>query len=426
MFTKNLTKTDVGRRGDDGKKSNQSGVGVSKKSLAVFPHLDPDELNPDVEIEADDDLGVHLDLRFIYFNGRLHGVNSRNEYRITGLGAYFREHGADIGDVFTMQRMSDRSYHLTLGTRDGIEDDEKESNDQDERTVRSSETIRRSREMWMAALYLSRFGDVSVLSSSPAPPTNLKVRFWREAYDLFFDVAGDGRSPEAFRRSLKNARDIFDAHVEESGRTGWRQEDSSRSPRLMGALALEVWNIWGHRNEQSVWNEIQRILNGVSLLPSVIRSDEADDEIDDAPDDDPYRRVIRSIKQRRGQVRFRRNLLLQYANKCAISGHGPDDVLEAAHIEPHSVSGHNSSDNGLLLRADLHTLMDAGRIVINPDNLKVMIHRTLIGTPYEMYLNSTIREPVNGPAPNAIYLRERFDSVVRDSRMDFLPVPLTP
>jgi len=125
MFTKNLTKTDVGKRGDDGKKSNQSGVGVSKKNLAAFPHLDPDELNPYVEISAVDDLGEHLELRFIYFNGRLHGVNSRNEYRLTGLGTYFRNNGADIGDVFTMQRMSDRSYHLTLGTRTGIKEDER-------------------------------------------------------------------------------------------------------------------------------------------------------------------------------------------------------------------------------------------------------------------------------------------------------------
>jgi len=114
-----------------------------------------------------------------------------------------------------------------------------------------------------------------------------------------------------------------------------------------------------------------------------------------------------------------------YEHKCAITEHGPDDVLEAAHIEPHSTSGINSTENGLLLRADIHALMDVGLIVISPDSLKVMIHVDLMNTPYEQYMNKRLTKPVAGGGPGIQYLRDRFESVVAGSRMKFLPLPIS-
>jgi putative restriction endonuclease len=43
-------------------------------------------------------------------------------------------------------------------------------------------------------------------------------------------------------------------------------------------------------------------------------------------------------------------------------------VLEAAHIRPFSEQGPHLPSNGLLLRADLHTLFDRGLMTVTADN----------------------------------------------------------
>ena len=42
-------------------------------------------------------------------------------------------------------------------------------------------------------------------------------------------------------------------------------------------------------------------------------------------------------------------------------------VLEAAHIKDYSQSGPHRTNNGLLLRADIHRLFDDGYVTIDPD-----------------------------------------------------------
>ena len=59
--------------------------------------------------------------------------------------------------------------------------------------------------------------------------------------------------------------------------------------------------------------------------------------------------------------------LYLYDGKCAITGWTPAEVLEAAHLHSQSASGVNRSGNGLLLRSDLHALLDAGLLDIDTD-----------------------------------------------------------
>ena len=56
-----------------------------------------------------------------------------------------------------------------------------------------------------------------------------------------------------------------------------------------------------------------------------------------------------------------------------ISGCDLLDVVEAAHIWPYRGQHDNHPDNGLLLRADLHTLFDLDLLGIHPDTLRVSI-----------------------------------------------------
>jgi hypothetical protein len=98
--------------------------------------------------------------------------------------------------------------------------------------------------------------------------------------------------------------------------------------------------------------------------------------------EDGRERVAREIAVRRGQAGFRQRLLDAYGC-CAISGSEVEQALEAAHIVPYQGPGTNHVTNGLLLRADLHTLFDLGLLSIDPLSLTVLVHTDLNGSEYE-------------------------------------------
>lgn len=97
---------------------------------------------------------------------------------------------------------------------------------------------------------------------------------------------------------------------------------------------------------------------------------------------DERENVMRQIRARRGQQGFRDRLRIRYGDQCLISGSKALPVLEAAHIRPYRGESDNHSDNGLLLRADLHTLFDLDLIGIEPVSLAVHVHPHLIGSEY--------------------------------------------
>lgn len=100
-------------------------------------------------------------------------------------------------------------------------------------------------------------------------------------------------------------------------------------------------------------------------------ADEADDPETFAVDAQPF--VLRQIRQRRGQAKFRDALRKHYGDRCAMSGCDLLDVLEAAHIRPYSDTSSHDVRNGLLLRADLHTLFDLNLIGVSED-LAIKLH----------------------------------------------------
>ncbi len=70
---------------------------------------------------------------------------------------------------------------------------------------------------------------------------------------------------------------------------------------------------------------------------------------------------------REGQGAFRVRLLEAYDRRCAVTGEKSLPVLEAAHIQPYLGPGSNHIQNGLVLRADIHRLFDAGYVTVTPD-----------------------------------------------------------
>ncbi|HEY9823975.1 MAG TPA: HNH endonuclease [Stenomitos sp.] len=95
--------------------------------------------------------------------------------------------------------------------------------------------------------------------------------------------------------------------------------------------------------------------------------------------------VVRQIKERRGQQKFRQALIQFYDSRCVITDCDIVDILEAAHISPYSVDYSNSVTNGLLLRSDIHTLFDLNLLGINPNSLTVYLHPDIQKGEYKKY-----------------------------------------
>jgi hypothetical protein len=86
-------------------------------------------------------------------------------------------------------------------------------------------------------------------------------------------------------------------------------------------------------------------------------------------------------------------------------------VLEAAHIRPYRGPRDNHPANGLLLRSDLHTLFDLDRIGIDPDELTVVLHPTLLGSEYSAFDHKTLLV-TKETAPDKRALRLRWKDFI--------------
>jgi hypothetical protein len=127
-----------------------------------------------------------------------------------------------------------------------------------------------------------------------------------------------------------------------------------------------------------------------------------------APPNDPEQLQTFARRVRNGQPKFRAELLKVYGGKCCITGDGPEEVLDACHIEDHATSGKNQIENGLLLRADLHNLFDCGLLQIDAVTLKVKIHAQLKTSPYFSLNGQRLRNRADGKRPSKRALSGRF------------------
>jgi Rad3-related DNA helicase len=76
-----------------------------------------------------------------------------------------------------------------------------------------------------------------------------------------------------------------------------------------------------------------------------------------------YKARFGTVELRTRQTEFRKRIFEQFAGRCAISGCDEPAVLEAAHLGAKGGWRTNHRD-GILLRSDLHRLMDAGKLLI--------------------------------------------------------------
>lgn len=122
---------------------------------------------------------------------------------------------------------------------------------------------------------------------------------------------------------------------------------------------------------------------------------------------DRRQRAMREIRLRRGQPAFRKKLRQQYGDQCMISGCNLIDVVEAAHISPYRGNEDNNPSNGLLLRADLHTIFDLDLLGIHPNTLEVQLHPVVMDAGYGNLNNTLLRHP-NTIRPSQAALASRW------------------
>lgn len=122
---------------------------------------------------------------------------------------------------------------------------------------------------------------------------------------------------------------------------------------------------------------------------------DADDEA--ASPGDARTRVLAAIVRRQGQPKFRQQLLMAYGGRCAVTGETAEAVLEAAHIEPYMGRHSNVVGNGLLLRADLHTLLDLHLIGVGADS-RLVVSRRLDKTSYVRMSGQSLHLPTSARA----------------------------
>lgn len=131
-----------------------------------------------------------------------------------------------------------------------------------------------------------------------------------------------------------------------------------------------------------------------------------------ASDPTEYSRQRR--KKRKGQQGFRKKLIAAYRGRCAVTGESHRRVLETTHIEPYINEASNHIQNGMLLRVDIHRLMDEGLLTLN-DDMTLLVSSKLNNSSYVEFAGRTIRFPSNPaerPSKHAVTLHrdQRFQA----------------
>jgi hypothetical protein len=117
-----------------------------------------------------------------------------------------------------------------------------------------------------------------------------------------------------------------------------------------------------------------------------------------------------NVASRPGQKRFSEEIRRLYRGRCAITDCGTAEALEAAHIHTEQGCDYNASNNGILLRADIHALFDAGLIALSSHGTRIDVSPQLNDLSYEFLRAAQVFRPeANAPSSDNIdHHRRRF------------------
>ena len=108
------------------------------------------------------------------------------------------------------------------------------------------------------------------------------------------------------------------------------------------------------------------------------------DDAETALSRNPFQGRRREMPERPNQRRFRERLMRDYQGRCAVTGCDVPELLDAAHLMPWRIG-----DEGILLRVDLHRMIDRGVAEIRNGRFRLL--RQVPG--YEAYDDVKLRKP---------------------------------
>ena len=233
----------------------------------------------------------------------------------------------------------------------------------------------RSLEMQVAAYALARCGQPNPKGGGDLPPAWLGVTNWHEAYNIFYEALGDGRTASTFRNSLKNARDAFDAHVT-SGRVGWVDRKAGGKPYRQDHMVGRVLALWGSRPEEELRDAVLAILE-----------DGAQFEL---PEEHGARteggQRVHLVRKYERDARLRREAINHHGDKCMgctfsfDQSYGPihsRGYIEVHHCIPLAAKGVRETDpktDLIVLCANCHRMVHRSRdVCLSLDELKTKL-----------------------------------------------------
>ena len=100
--------------------SHQAGMCIPKDQalLEFLPKLDPGIKNPEAEFVCVDSSGETWRFRYVYYNNKLHGEGTRNEYRITRMTKFIRKFDIQPGDELIISLQSENLYSIDIDHKD--------------------------------------------------------------------------------------------------------------------------------------------------------------------------------------------------------------------------------------------------------------------------------------------------------------------
>lgn len=112
-----------------------------------------------------------------------------------------------------------------------------------------------------------------------------------------------------------------------------------------------------------------------------------------------HERKTAVVKARPGQQKFRDEAMRRHKNRCVVTGFAVREVLDAAHMIPHTGDpAFEVAENSLVLRRDIHALFDACLLAIDPRTNKILVSPGLAGTAYEKSLKDRVVDHKLAPA----------------------------
>jgi hypothetical protein len=235
------------------------------------------------------------------------------------------------------------------------------------------------------------------------------VRGWR--FRAFIRPAtGEFTSPLSLKQ-LRTVRELRKLAFLNPGYPATFYSVDDKSAALLYQLAILANPLY-----KDTWTDIPQVSRRASAafrrLGSAVGSSSSISEPDRAKDGSKAQVLV----VRKGQPAFRKLLLAAAGMRCEVTGCHVPSLLDACHIRGYSLGGRYSLRNGLLLRKDIHALLDSGLLRIEPETRRLKCANALHGTEYGKLDGKRLARRLNGDDPSEGALRHLWRQATKSAR----------